>query len=63
MINKITNSLFYIYNFYFRNKLNQENDKLKSCLKQAQDDISKLLDEKRMLLETARSMQVCFFIN
>lgn len=35
---------------------------LKSYLKRAQDDITNLLDEKRTLLETVRSLQVWFII-
>lgn len=40
-----------------KNKAKQENEILKSYLKAAQDDISTLLDEKRTLLDTVRSLQ------
>lgn len=47
--------------FFFSNRLKtkQESDVLRSYLKSAQDDISILLSEKKALLETIRSMQVC----
>ena len=41
-----------------RAKIRQENDVLKSYLKAAQDDISTLLDEKRTLIDTIKSLQV-----
>lgn len=46
---------------FFSNRLKtkQESDVLRSYLKSAQDDISILLSEKKALLETIRSMQVC----
>lgn len=43
-----------------RLKLKQENDILRTYLKGAQDDISSLLDEKKTLLDTVKSLQVCF---
>lgn len=42
-----------------RLKLKQENDILRTYLKGAQDDISSLLDEKKTLLDTVKSLQVC----
>ncbi|KAL5279581.1 UHRF1BP1L family protein [Megaselia abdita] len=41
----------------FRQKSKQDQDVLKACLKSAQDDISVLLDEKKALLDTIRSLQ------
>lgn len=41
-----------------RQKVKQENEVLKTYLKAAQDDVSMLLDEKRTLLDTIRSLQV-----
>lgn len=43
---------------FFSGKLKQESEALKKCLKRAQDDISMLLEEKRKLLDTVRSLQV-----
>lgn len=40
--------------------MKQESDVLRSYLKKAQDDITTLLDEKRRLLDTVRTLQVCF---
>ncbi|KAH8403395.1 hypothetical protein KR222_011858, partial [Zaprionus bogoriensis] len=42
----------------YRQKTKQESDVLRSYLKAAQDDISILLEEKKALLDTIRSMQV-----
>lgn len=42
-----------------RLKMKQENDILRTYLKGAQDDISSLLDEKKTLLDTVKSLQVC----
>lgn len=42
----------------FRSQSKQEADVLKTCLTKAQLDISTLLDEKRTLLDTIRSLQV-----
>lgn len=39
-------------------KANSETDILKNILKKAQDDLSVLLDEKRTLMDTVRSLQV-----
>lgn len=39
-------------------KANNETDILKNILKKAQDDLSVLLDEKRTLMDTVRSLQV-----
>lgn len=44
---------------FFRQKTKQENDVLRSYLKAAQDDITILLEEKKALLDTIRSLQVC----
>lgn len=44
-----------------RLKLKQENDILRTYLKGAQDDISNFLDEKKTLLDTVKSLQVCYF--
>lgn len=41
-----------------RQKVKQENEVLKTYLKAAQDDVSMLLDEKRTLMDTIRSLQV-----
>uniref|UniRef100_T1GC60 Uncharacterized protein n=1 Tax=Megaselia scalaris TaxID=36166 RepID=T1GC60_MEGSC len=41
----------------FRQKTKQDQDVLKACLKAAQDDISILLEEKKALLDTIRSLQ------
>lgn len=38
--------------------MKQENEVLKTYLKAAQDDVSMLLDEKRTLMDTIRSLQV-----
>lgn len=48
-----------------RLKMKQENDILRTYLKGAQDDISSLLDEKKTLLDTVKSLQVCLidFLN
>lgn len=46
-----------------RLKMKQENDILRTYLKGAQDDISSLLDEKKTLLDTVKSLQVCFFFH
>ncbi|CAO1340850.1 unnamed protein product [Diamesa hyperborea] len=40
-----------------RQKVKQENEILKTYLKAAQDDVSMLLDEKRTLMDTIRSLQ------
>lgn len=46
-----------------RQKIKQENEILKSYLKAAQDDVATLLDEKRTLMDTIKSLQVSnFFI-
>lgn len=50
------------WNLFGRTNSQQESDMLKSYLKRAQDDITNLLDEKRTLLETVRSLQVWFII-
>ncbi|XP_055916204.1 bridge-like lipid transfer protein family member 3B isoform X6 [Eupeodes corollae] len=42
----------------FRQKAKQENDVLRTYLKAAQDDITILLDEKKALLDTIRSLQL-----
>ncbi|XP_016956588.1 UHRF1-binding protein 1-like isoform X4 [Drosophila biarmipes] len=42
----------------YRQKTKQESDVLRSYLKAAQDDISILLEEKKALLDTIRSLQV-----
>ncbi|XP_022221973.2 UHRF1-binding protein 1-like isoform X4 [Drosophila obscura] len=42
----------------YRQKTKQENDVLRSYLKAAQDDISILLEEKKALLDTIRSLQL-----
>lgn len=39
--------------------MKQECDVLRNFLKKAQDDITVLLDEKRRLLDTVRTLQVC----
>ncbi|KAH8392818.1 hypothetical protein KR215_001854, partial [Drosophila sulfurigaster] len=44
----------------YRHKTKQETEVLRSYLKAAQDDISILLEEKKALLDTIRSMQVRF---
>lgn len=44
--------------FSYRQKCKQENDVLRSYLKAAQDDITILLEEKKALLDTIRSLQV-----
>ena len=41
-----------------RQKIRQENDILKTYLKAAQDDVATLLDEKRTLMDTIKSLQV-----
>lgn len=41
-----------------RQKIKQENDILKTYLKAAQDDVATLLDEKRTLMDTIKSLQV-----
>lgn len=41
-------------------RIKQENEVLKSYLKAAQDDVATLLDEKRTLMDTIRSLQVSF---
>jgi hypothetical protein len=41
-----------------RQKIKQENEILKSYLKAAQDDVATLLDEKRTLMDTIKSLQV-----
>ena len=41
-----------------RQKIKHENDILKTYLKAAQDDVSTLLDEKRTLMDTIKSLQV-----
>lgn len=48
-----------ILNLFNRQKTKHESDVLRSYLKAAQDDISILLEEKKALLDTIRSMQVC----
>lgn len=48
---------------HFRSKARQESDMLKSYLKKAQDDMALLLDEKRKLQDTVRSLQVSFPLN
>lgn len=53
------------YNLLFnllRIKSKQESDILKNYLKKAQEDITSLLDEKRTLLDTVRSLQVRLFV-
>ncbi|XP_055853904.1 bridge-like lipid transfer protein family member 3B isoform X3 [Episyrphus balteatus] len=42
----------------YRQKAKQENDVLRTYLKAAQDDITMLLDEKKALLDTIRSLQL-----
>ncbi len=42
----------------YRVNANNETDVLKNMLKKAQDDVSVLLDEKRTLMDTVRSLQV-----
>lgn len=42
----------------YRAKANNETDILKNILKKAQDDLSVLLDEKKTLMDTVRSLQV-----
>lgn len=42
--------------------MKQESDMLRSYLKKAQDDITALLDEKRKLLDTVRTLQVIIAI-
>lgn len=44
--------------FSIRQRIKQENDILKTYLKAAQDDIATLLDEKRTLMDTIKSLQV-----
>lgn len=39
-------------------RIKQENDVLKNYLKAAQDDVAILLDEKKMLMDTIKSLQV-----
>lgn len=47
-----------------RQKIKHENDILKTYLKAAQDDVSTLLDEKRTLMDTIKSLQVIHtFVN
>jgi hypothetical protein len=41
-----------------RQKIKQENEILKTYLKAAQDDVATLLDEKRTLMDTIKSLQV-----
>jgi hypothetical protein len=43
-----------------RQKIKQENEILKTYLKAAQDDVATLLDEKRTLMDTIKSLQVIF---
>lgn len=43
-----------------RQKIKQENDILKTYLKAAQDDVATLLDEKKTLMDTIKSLQVNF---
>lgn len=43
-----------------RQRIKQENDILKTYLKAAQDDVATLLDEKRTLMDTIKSLQVSF---
>lgn len=45
-----------------RQKIRHENDILKTYLKAAQDDVSTLLDEKRTLMDTIKSLQVRNYI-
>lgn len=49
-----------------RQRIRQENEILKTYLKAAQDDVATLLDEKRTLMDTIKSLQVssksCFYI-
>lgn len=47
----------FIENFHSQ-RIKQENDVLKSYLKAAQDDVGTLLDEKRTLMDTIKSLQV-----
>lgn len=49
--------MFYVFST-LRQKVKQENEVLKTYLKAAQDDVSMLLDEKRTLMDTIRSLQV-----
>lgn len=52
-----------IFEFWIRRgKMKQESDMLRSYLKKAQDDITALLDEKRKLLDTVRTLQVIIAI-
>lgn len=51
--------MFFLKNF--RTKTKQENEVLKNNLKKAQDDINILLDEKKALLNTVRSLEVTSF--
>ena len=39
-------------------RVKQENEMLKSYLKASQDDVASLLDEKRTLMDTIKSLQV-----
>lgn len=41
-----------------RHKIKQENEMLKNYLKAAQDDVATLLDEKKTLMDTIKSLQV-----
>lgn len=50
--------LLMIVGILYRHKTKQEADVLRSYLKAAQDDISILLEEKKALLDTIRSLQV-----
>jgi hypothetical protein len=43
---------------FFRQKTKNENDSLKNHLKLAQDDVAKLLEDKRTLMDTIKSLQV-----
>lgn len=46
--------------FFNSQRIKQENEVLKTYLKAAQDDIATLLDEKRTLMDTIKSLQVTF---
>lgn len=46
------------FSIFRRVKANNETDILKNILKKAQDDLSVLLDEKKTLMDTVRSLQV-----
>jgi hypothetical protein len=48
---------------FFRQKIKTENDTLKNHLKLAQDDVAKLLEDKRTLMDTIKSLQVSFKIS